>query len=571
MPRESAAGLTVHAIAGTRSVQFGFDATKAARKGLLGFALGRREGNKIRWKNGYKFFPSLVPDPSPGQTHSTHEHPIQDFQWGDYSVDPGKSYRYVVQALYDDPASPRFSPEIELKVTTSNPETAKHGVYFNLGAIPSQAFAKRFGNKGPGPREQDDPDNDKVKWLSRGLLQAALDFIAQAKGAKFELRVAAYEFSYAPILEGLKAAAATGAKVRVSFHGGNRIGDDYVRPEAESCAAWDAIRSAKLLSAKNLELLPRTRYSAIPHNKFMVLLHDGHPIEVWTGSTNFTPSGFLGQCNVGHIVRDETIAGVYNTYWEELAKDPATRAFKRFTDALTKTLTAPLSKNQLSAMFSPREKGMMDWYAERLGATQASALFTAAFGVDDGLAEKFGADRDYLRFILMERKDRDPAVMGLLQQDRADTKIAIGSKLNSETIHQQLNGYRLDEWFRAEEHYRKQGNIFYIHTKFMLLDAMTDDPKLFTGSANFSNNSVSSNDENMLLMRGPDFAEPANIYAIEFMRMFRHLYFRTVAVQVAQAGKGGSKPVVYLDETDGWTQRFFKSGSYKDKLRRMFR
>lgn len=571
MPRESVAGLTVHAIAGTRSVQFGFDATRTACRGLLGFALGRREGNTIRWKNGYKFFPSLVPGPQPGETHPTIEHPIQDFQWGDYSVEPGRTYRYVVRALYDNPTAPRLSPEIELNVTTSNPETAKHGIYFNRGAIPSQSFAKTFGNKGPGAREQDDPDNAKVKWLSRGLLQAALDFIAQARGARFELRVAAYEFTYAPILHALKAAAATGARVRVSFHGGNRTGDDYVRPEAESCAAWDAIRAAKLLSTQNLELFPRTRYSAIPHNKFMVLLDNGRPIEVWTGSTNFTASGFLGQCNVGHIVRDEAVAGIYNNYWQELATDTATRALKSFTKQLTPTLSSPLRKNQLAVMTSPREKGMMAWYAEQLGATSASALFTAAFGVDERLAEKFGADRDFLRFILMERKDRDPAIMRLLGLDRLDTKIALGEKLNSEAIKLKLNGHSLDEWFRAEEHYRKQGNIFYIHTKFMLLDALTDNPKLFTGSANFSENSVTSNDENMLLMRGEDFVEPANIYAIEFMRMFRHLYFRTVAVQVARAGRGKPKPVVFLDETDSWTQRFFESGSYKDKLRRLFR
>ncbi len=47
----------------------------------------------------------------------------------------------------------------------------------------------------------------------------------------------------------------------------------------------------------------------------------------------------------------------------------------------------------------------------------------------------------------------------------------------------------------------------------MPLDALTDEPKLFTGSANFSENAVTGNDENMLLMRGPDFAEAAGICA----------------------------------------------------------
>ncbi len=55
------------------------------------------------------------------------------------------------------------------------------------------------------------------------------------------------------------------------------------------------------------------------------------------------------------------------------------------------------------------------------------------------------------------------------------------------------------------------------------------------------------------------------------MRMFRHLYFGMVALKVARAGKGGVKPIVHFDETDSWTERHYVSGSYKDKLRRLFR
>lgn len=41
--RASKNGISVHAIAGTDGVMFAFDATKAARKGLLGFAIHRME------------------------------------------------------------------------------------------------------------------------------------------------------------------------------------------------------------------------------------------------------------------------------------------------------------------------------------------------------------------------------------------------------------------------------------------------------------------------------------------------------------------------------------------------
>ena len=69
-------------------------------------------------------------------------------------------------------------------------------------------------------------------------------------------------------------------------------------------------------------LFPRTK-TKIPHNKFIVRLKDNtDPVEVWTGSTNFTPSGFLGQTNVGHRVEDADTAKQYLDYWKLLTNDP---------------------------------------------------------------------------------------------------------------------------------------------------------------------------------------------------------------------------------------------------------
>ena len=102
-----------------------------------------------------------------------------------------------------------------------------------------------------------------------------------------------------------------------------------------------------------------------------------------------------------------------------------------------------------------------------------------------------------------------------------------------------IDGYSLDEWFREEEHFRKKGHVFYIHTKYMLIDALSDSPQIFTGSANFSDSSVTGNDENMMLLHGPSFRAVADVYINEFMRLFNHLYFRTVAVRLAKEKAGG--------------------------------
>lgn len=563
-------GISVHAIAGARNVLFGFDATEAARRGLLGFTLGKknRQTGNVSWMKGFKFFEETVPDPQPGERRSTREHPIQGFQWGDYAAQPGTTTDYVVQAVYGTPTNLRYGPEIEISATTGNDETDTHAVYFNRGAIPSQAFADRFGNVGPTDDEQVDPSNDKVKWLSRGLLDAVLAFIGAANGSRFELRVAAYEFFYPPVIEALKAAAGTGAKVQVSYDGGDQKRDGSITFNSTSSANKAAVETLKLDQVANLTLHPRTLFSKIPHNKFFVLLKDGRPVEVLTGSTNITPSGFLGQSNVAHIVRDPDIAARYNAYWEELAKDPGTRDFKRFTQSTFPDPVGTLPENTIQTMFSPRRKGLLEWIAGEMGEADSSVMFTAAFGVADQLVEKFEQDKDYLRFILMERRDREDQAR--LETDR-DTRIALGTKLNSTAIRRKIGGHRLDEWFRKEEHFRKRGHVFYIHTKFMLLDALSDSPQIFSGSANFSNPSVEGNDENMLLLRGAAFKPVANIYVTEFMRLFNHLYFRTVAVRRSFSGRGNPRRAAILQPDDSWVARHFRSGSYHDRLRNLFR
>jgi len=45
-------------------------------------------------------------------------------------------------------------------------------------------------------------------------------------------------------------------------------------------------------------------------------------------------------------------------------------------------------------------------------------------------------------------------------------------------------------------------HVKYIHTKYMLVDPLSNDPIIITGSGNFSNASIRNNDENMLVIRG---------------------------------------------------------------------
>jgi hypothetical protein len=110
--------------------------------------------------------------------------------------------------------------------------------------------------------------------------------------------------------------------------------------------------------------------------------------------------------------------------------------------------------------------------------------------------------------------------------------------------------------------------VFFVHTKFLLIDPLSDDPLVCSGSANFSSGSLLQNDENMLLVRGN--TRIADIYMSEFDRIFRHFYFRDIANELAAAKTSDDAKAIFLDETDDWTTSYFKPGTLKNNRRIMF-
>ena len=146
-----------------------------------------------------------------------------------------------------------------------------------------------------------------MKWLSRGLFEALIAFIDQANGPAFALRGAFYEFRYLPVGQAFKRAADAGADVKILY--------DKLSYGAKNRA---------MVSEAGIKDLCRERSGnqSEKHNKFMVLLQNGAPVAVWTGSTNVSAGGIFGHSNVGHAVFDAAIAQQYLDYWSFLWDKP---------------------------------------------------------------------------------------------------------------------------------------------------------------------------------------------------------------------------------------------------------
>jgi phosphatidylserine/phosphatidylglycerophosphate/cardiolipin synthase-like enzyme len=519
--------LSVQAIAGAYVVLLGIDMEQPASDGVLGFGIERIEhghGNSRAWLQALKVFPDV---PVEEGMVSTEHHPIQGFFWGDFTTRYGHEYTYRIVAMRGDPGALRASETVEVRIATEKEDEGQHAVYFNRGVAGSQAYVRKFGDRRPA----DVPNRAAFQWLSRGLFRAMLDFIHKANGPDWGLRVSSYELQQGAVLNAFREAADSEADVKIIF-------DARAKANGPADANWAAIRQAKI---ENL-VIPRTRgRSAISHNKFMVLLHNGEPVEVWTGSTNFTDGGIFGHSNCGHIVRKKDVAATYFKYWEELQKDPEMRDIRPGNDEIF-PIPDGLPAIGTGAAFSPRSNlDLLRWYARLMDKAGTAVFFTAAFGVNDLFEEVLEQPKPYLRYVLLESADID-----------------IESLLNEVAVANILPQNEFERWM--EEHLSGLNtHVKYIHTKYMIIDPLGNDPLLITGSANFSDASTRKNDENMLVIRGDK--RVADLYLSEFMRLFNHFQFRGLAH--ARAATGPESARSFLVPNDSWKARYYQPDTPK--------
>lgn len=565
--KASSGGLSVHAIAGTHVVLFGFDVPKAQSKGLAGFAL-ERTGTKPRHSGFYldNFLLLEANDVGTDPDHSSHLNPFQEFVWGDYTLAPGCEYEYLVEARYGNPGALTTGASVKIAVRTESERGDAQDVFFNLGVAGSQAYARRFTPKGAS-RPDPPAKAGATAWafLSRGLAEAMQGFIAQANGPRFALRAAVYEFECGAMLRAFGAAKKAGADVQIVYdavHNASKSQKDDT-PRVANEAAIDAAGIRALCT-------PRT-HTTIAHNKFVVLLEDGSPVAVWTGSTNFTEGGIYGQWNVGHVVRDAAIATRYLELFDELKQDEAPRLTRVFTGKetpLPKTVKPPQGT---SLVFSPRSGlAALNWYARLMDGAADSVFLTAAFGVSKELTAIFAEQKPYLRYLLLDKLQGDVTTIARSPSNRITAGGYFGASGTpfSNWMHEALTGLNT--------------YVQYVHTKIMLIDPLGDDPIVITGSANFSEASTTANDENMLVIRGD--TRIADIYLGEFMRLFTHFRFRghtkstpthpapgpgTPKAALAPATKAKGK--LYLYDSDAWARPYYVKDSPRAKERLLFR
>jgi phosphatidylserine/phosphatidylglycerophosphate/cardiolipin synthase-like enzyme len=290
-------------------------------------------------------------------------------------------------------------------------------------------------------------------------------FATLAAGASSSIDIALYDFDRATVRDALLAAHGRGVTVRVVADG-----EDAAEPGF-------APFYTSLLSS-GISVITDTK-SSLMHNKFAVFDDQ----VTWTGSANFTNTGFTFNAENAIVITDTVVAGIYATEFAEMFAGDFSN------DKTDNTAhSATVGGMQLEIAFSPTDS-VQNRIVDTLNTANTSVQVAMFTFTNDAIGDA-----------LLAAHNRGVAVEVLLDQ------VAAGG-LGSERDRLCAGGVTV----RVENFSGK------IHDKYAVVDDGTSsDPLIVTGSTNWTANAVQANDENLLIAHD---AGLASAYAADFARI----------------------------------------------------
>jgi phosphatidylserine/phosphatidylglycerophosphate/cardiolipin synthase-like enzyme len=510
------------------------------RSSLLGFAIRRSRLDEelnlhdMRWLEGQKRFPGLEND-NYGLNIPSYKAPFQRFRWNDYSVKPNQIYRFEIFPVTGQPNDIIMDLPIVLDFRTFMNSAGSLQIYTNRGVTSALAYYDLFKDKHPS----EIPDGSAYRWLSRELKESAQNFIEQSEPGD-EIHIAIYEFHDDAIANALSLASAKGVVIKVVYH-------------APDPNQGTVKKSLAIIQQNHLDsiCIPRTK-TKISHNKFMVLLRNQKPVQVWTGSANFSEAAFHFQTNFSVVITNEHVANLYEQYFKSLAMDlPRGRKNKSseyIQDHIDKILfeykTNHVERKE-NLYFSPiRSKEIVDVAVELIRNAKSAILLSSPFGMDKAIISAIGENsKDILEYGLANAT-ATKKVAGL---NKKNTRFFTPTRLET------YLGRRWDA---------KMFGSHKIHAKSLIIDPWSTSPKVLFGSANFSEPSCKENDENMLLFENDP--RLAAIMATEFLRMFDHYKSRWF---INNFFADDTQQNRYLTENGDWSNIYFRANANSHKFR----
>jgi phosphatidylserine/phosphatidylglycerophosphate/cardiolipin synthase-like enzyme len=523
----------------------------AVEDGCRGFAVERKlrrgQGAVTRsWLDNYA--PPPRTSTAPGRHQSSVEWPFRRFTWTDHSVGAGDRVSYRVVPVFDVPDTKRGSRWSPFK-TLGVPASARYAAFFNRGFVISQFMSRYLDEHYSGltrsqalRRFKADAANveDRLRrFLSGQLRTELLELLESTRQGNGHVYAALFELGDGELVEAL---AALGPRAHVVLANGAietkkdpRTGKAIeTSAEARKRDENKAARRALLASGVDVDKAHRfVSPGALAHNKFLVVTDAaGTPRRAWTGSTNWTTTGLCTQLNNGLLVNDSGVAAAYFTQWQALraagSLHPSTLASGNDTPADVGT-----GRTRASVHFT-RAQRRVD--LDALGAIVRGAkegvfflmFIPGAKGVLADIRAVQAAKPDLLvRGVVSQLpKGRQDEKTGTTTTVRVTLVGGPNARLDGASTFDvvQPQGKTHPAAYWAAEVTRAQflGNIGHaiIHSKVLLVDPLSDEPVVVTGSHNFSGAASGKNDENFVIIRGDK--KLAESYLVNVQGAWRH-------------------------------------------------
>ena len=560
---------------------------------FLGFAIRRTPGflnnstgkfNKFSWLLNRLSFDG---PPAKGQPDfPSDKAPIQKFLWWDARLDgltSESTLNYEIFPVSGTVNNLNLIHADKTDVLVTLPKNVEFGIgtWFNRAVMSSQAFSRILKAMGIDKDEVPNPDDElKLReWLANDMEKPLPHFITSSSSVAGAIYHLTDKLWIIPALKN----AMSNSKIGLVY-------DSKLRGKPKSNPNTDTIKTLK-----KVKFFKRDK-TGIMHNKFLIMgdnllsKNGAKPLQITCGSANYTTGGLTSQANLIHTFDSAELAEIYFERFNLLKEDPTKPNTAKNTGW---SHTVSVGDAGIRVFFSP-EPGKprvsnslsIETIVEAIHSARSSVIFClftptdeklrqACFTVGDAGKMMFGL----VNVISKQEPNVTPtSSSGTIPADQlARLEIYHRSKNNRDVIGAEFFNKNI-----VPPGFEPEINLFpgtdypgfppvIIHHKFIVIDAETESPIIYTGSANMSGNSVFNNDENLMEIKGSP--RLARIYLAEFLRLYEHYRARARFIEFQQRRGGGTSASsefgLSLVKDRSWADKHYTAGTpeYKARLR----
>jgi phosphatidylserine/phosphatidylglycerophosphate/cardiolipin synthase-like enzyme len=527
----------------------------------LGFAVYRKDASGT--STALPAWVGFQGDSNPTwQPKDTTVWPVQKFTWRDFEAKRGATYSYEIVPMTGSKGA--LQPAASLKLTTDavtlTPKRGAFSSYFNRGILSTQALTRALpkGQSG-GPSTTalqghiDTPGDPLRLRLAGQILEGLTLLLNRAESDGGECYCALYELNDPELIAALLKA---GKKVHIIL---SNTGSD----DAENKPARQKLHQA------GIDITDRMLANGhIGHNKFMLYVDgSGKPKAVLSGSTNWSYTGVCTQCNNALIFENDELAAAYLDYWKRLKADgKAQGPTLRQSDKTP--VHGTIDGSQATVWYSPNttQKSKpthgaatppdMAQVFQAMAQAKYAVLFVVFQPGTPSIIQYAAACENAKPGLIVYGAATDPQANNefdtlLVHRSTKDTQtippdnVVVASAVNTQFAYWQKELLKLP------------GAHAIIHDKIVVIDPMSDDCVVITGSHNLGYRASYNNDENLVIVKGDKAL--AQAYATHVMDVYDHYRWRfTLGKQKTNAFSG-------LDPTPAWQDKYFQQTSLARK------